>query len=455
MQTVFLFINHHSHIADLLNTRYIEYLSGKYKVHVFVPDRPGAASLKERRYFKNSNIEYHAIELRHSLWWRRFKLLRVPTIRQFDSVTKMQDEYKRKKHTDWRRSALRFFSFLAPWIFTTGFYTRLEGLIIPDEAFFRDAVKSFSPVLVITATPGFTPFEAWAVLLSKKHNIPSCAVNFSWDNLTAHARAIRKTDYLVCWNEINKREAINIHGYSPDKVFVSGPVRFDHYFSRQSGELSREEFLRSKGLDPEKKTILIATMSANNYAYHRELIDTLVSYRLAGRTAPVNIFVRVHPIDSFLNYQDLTEKNIPDFHIERAGTLIKEDINIGQKVQMNRDDFLNTKHTLMYTDIDINPFSTFSLESMVFDKPVINIGIKPEFRPALYYVHYKPITESKAVKVAMSYEDLLNHINHYLAHPEDGRAERKKIVSEYLAFTDGENYKRSVDFLERCIGSKI
>ena len=70
---------------------------------------------------------------------------------------------------------------------------------------------------------------------------------------------------------------------------------------------------------------------------------------------------------------------------------------------------------------------------------------------AYEFNHYKPIVESGAVRVAKTDEDLPKLINMYLKNPELDREGRKKIVAEYVVFTDGLSYKRSVDFLEKCL----
>jgi len=137
MKTVFLFIHHHSHIADLLNTDYIKYLSEKYKVVVFLPKREGKASLKENDYYKNKNITYIEQPLEEVRWWYRFKLLRGSCIRQFDFLLSTKINYKRTIEQDWRKRFLRKVSLFVPkFIFSTRFFTWLEGKLIPDADFF-------------------------------------------------------------------------------------------------------------------------------------------------------------------------------------------------------------------------------------------------------------------------------------------------------------------------------
>ncbi len=455
MKTVFLFIYHHSHIADLLHTNYIKYLSERYKVVVITPKRENSAALSKEKIFMGPNITYVELSLEHAKWWRRFKLLRASCVRQFDRLLSVQVNYKRTRIEDKRRILLRALSLMLPRFITSpSMFTWLETVIIPPSKIFNEYVKKYNPVLILTATPGFTHFESWAIILAKKAKIPTAAINFTWDNLTSNGKLIRKTDYLIVWNEIIKKEAQDYHSYLPQDVFVSGPIRFDNYFinTNTSEEITRDKFLKNKGLDPTRKTVLVATMSNNNYPHHKELVQSIVSFR--DKKPPgdrFNIFIRVHPIDNFHLYTDFAKADHKNLYIERAGEQIRPDSAIGQKVRMGEDDMLNLKHTLMYTDVCVNPFSTISLESMIFDKPVINIGLDPEYRPALSYVHYKPLLNKEAVKVAYTEKQLEDYINLYLTKPETDRENRKKIVQDFIGFTDGLSYKRNVDFLEEIL----
>lgn len=453
MKTVFLFIYHHSHIADLLHTNYIRYLSEHYKVVVITPKREDTAALSKEKIFTVPNLTYVELSLEHAKWWRRFKLLRASCVRQFDHLLSVQVNYKRTRIEDKRRIVLRTLSLMLPRFITSpSMFTWLETVIIPPSKIFDEYVKRYNPSIILTATPGFTHFESWAIILAKKAKLPTAAINFTWDNLTSNGKLIRKTDYLIVWNEIIKKEARDYHNYSPQNVFVSGSIRFDRYFTSLEGEVSREDFLVSKGLDPTHKTVLVATMSNNNYPHHKELVQSIISFR--DKKSPeerFNIFIRVHPIDNFEFYTNFAKAGHKDLYMERAGRQIRPDSAIGQKVRMEEEDMLNLKHTLMYTDICINPFSTISLESMIFDKPVINIGLDPKYRPALQYIHYKPLLDRESVKVAYTEEQLGDYINLYLNKPETDRRNRVKIVQDFIGFTDGLSYKRSVDFLEEIL----
>jgi len=257
---------------------------------------------------------------------------------------------------------------------------------------------------------------------------------------------------MILWNDIMREEATKYYHYDPRKVFVSGILRFDHYFRTEKGEKTREEFLGGKGLDPNLKTILIATIVPGHYSRQDELIRDAIEIREKSKEK-FNILVRVHPIDNYLKYSEFAPEKIKNFHMERAGTLIKEDTGIGQKIQMDKEDLLNVKYTLKYSDILVTPGSTISLEAMIFDKPVINPAMDPDHPEFLYLYHYRPIVLAESLRAPTTKEEFSYWIKTYLEKPETDRKNREKIVNRYVPFRDGLAYKRSVDFVKEIVDS--
>ena len=136
---------------------------------------------------------------------------------------------------------------------------------------------------------------------------------------------------------------------------------------------------------------------------------------------------------------------VPDLCVESAGR------SVGKVVEMSYQDLLNLKHSLKYSDLNINYASTISIEACIFDKPVINIGFIDRFKLAYEFNHYRPIYESGAVRLAKTDDELADLINIYLEKPVLDREARDGVVKKYIGFTDGLSYKRSVETLEKIL----
>lgn len=442
MKTIFLAIPHYVFISDLLRTRYIEYLSSKYRVIVLTPFLDDERA-KEEGYFVSSNINYVRYELEAPRFWGWMKELRVSCVNEFDNLTYIKSWYKRPNYTDSKkRRLLRAISLPLKRFLTADRFTRWELRLAPNPRKLKALFDEYKPELVLTATPGLNPWEAAIVNGARRKGLATAAVNFSWDNLTANAKHIRKTDYLIAWNDVIKKEATQIHKYSPEKVFVSGTLRFDPYFVGEEKPMSRDEFLKSKGLNPENKTIFHTTVT-KAYPFQKKYIRDLISLRDQKKIPYVNLFIRIHPRDVFENYKEFA--GVPDLYIEKAGR------NVDGQTEMNYQDLLNLKNSLEFTDLNINYASTISIEACIFDKPIINIGFIDRFALAYDFDHYRPILESGAVRLAKTDEDLPELINAYLDNPKLDSENRNQIVKDYVKFTDGLSYKRSVDYLQKLI----
>jgi hypothetical protein len=446
MKTVFLFIPQSAFLSDLLRTRYTEYLASKYRVTIFTPVIDQETARREN-YYQNQNIEYIKWEDPNKNILNRFKYLRPLLIRKFDRLITVRQTAGINTQSKSRRVRLiKLIARLFSKILTPKFFTALEKRLIKIPPEIRRRIQKDRPSLIITATPGFNYYDGSAILLGKRCKIPTLAANFSWDNLTSESHMMRHPDYLLTWNEVAKKEALELHGYPADRVFTTGIMRFDHYFSNSPRELTREEFLRSKNLNPALKTILFTTVSPIFHYQHKHL-RSLMELREKKFIPYTNIFIRIHPFDEYSLYQQYS--GLKDVRVEKAGKEFKT-ADGEPRIEMNRDDLINLKNTLRYTDLNINLASTISLEASIFDKPIINF-VEPGKEYIYELHHYKPLVEMGAVRLARNAEEYQTLIVDYLNNPRLDSEQRKALVDKYVPLRDGLAYKRAVDYLDKLI----
>ncbi len=452
MKTVFLFLKNPLFISDLLRTGYIQYLTSKYRAVVFTSSI--SESSEGRRYFSGPNIEYLPWRLQNPKLAATFKRLRSAALHELDDLTGVSVYYQSQAFLrDKRARLLRALSYpFSPWL-TIDTLTKLESALTRRSPLFETYLARYRPALVMTATPGIQVFDAEAIILAQKAGIPTLATNFSWDNLTGFkAVRIRKPDYLFVWNELVREAAVNLHRFPESRVLVTGSARFDRYFTNKIALPSRKEFLRGKGLGPDQPTILFATVGAKAESFEKDYIRAILDWR--KREFPqLNLLIRLHPFDKLERYAEFL--NLPAVRVEAAGkpVLVR---NTGRtQIEMDDEDFMNLKATLLYSDVNINYKSTISLESCLFGKPVINfIDPTRPFQNKYYYEeasYYRPLVKFGAVRVAHDLKGLLETIKEYLKHPELDRENRERVAQLYIPYRDGLSYKRAVDFIERII----
>ncbi|MBI2024682.1 MAG: CDP-glycerol glycerophosphotransferase family protein [Candidatus Harrisonbacteria bacterium] len=442
MKTIFLFVPP-SLISDLLRTPYLKHAAEKFRVIVFT--RTVDQETGEREYLKSPNVIYHRWKTHNSKLLGRFKFFRIDGIHQFNYLRGVAQYYQKNIFLSDRRARLiRFLTRPFGKILTTDFFTTVEKFLIKVPREFRDAVKKYQPSAVAVSTPGMTVFEAEAILMAKRLGVPTAAVNFNWDNLTLQkAHLMRRCDFLLVWNDIIKEQAIKIHKYHPNKVMATGVMRFDHYFQKGKEEISRDEFLKTKGLNPNLKTILIITES-KNYSFQLKWFRKLFELRERGSIPYANVFIRIHPHDTPEAYKEFS--GLPDVNVELAGQPM---VNQADRIEMRVSDLENQKLTIKHTDINFNYCSTMSLESMIFDKPVVIF-----YEPGHYdteKTHFKPILDVGSAKLVRSPEELALTIKQYLTNPGLDREKRKLVLDRYMPFRDGQSPKRSVEALAKIL----
>lgn len=451
MKTVFLFIPNYVYSSDLLYTHFISELSKRCKVVVF---SPVFYKTQSSAYYQSPNIVYIPWEVQYPSFWLRFnKTFRWSLLTEFDYLKYHKIREKTGINLNTKRSFLKFIAKLIPKPFkTANFFTALEQFLLPNSPLFKKYVREYQPDLVLTATPGLNGVEAEAILLAKKNGLRTAAINFSWDNLFNTSKQIRKPDYLICWNDPVKQAAHTVHRYADDRVFISGIMRFDHHITadfKTKNKSGRAEFLKTKSLDPNLKTILFTTVPPQIYPFQTNFLSELIRLRDTNALGEnFNIHVRLHPRDEIAHYENF--RNIKNVHIENAGD-VKNPVEGGlHKVEMNEVDLDNLRKTLRYTDLAINFRSSLTLETCLYDIPTINLAYHGY---ELYYQmeFYIPVLKAGAVRVVHEEKEFIQAAKAYLKNPTLDSEKRRAIAKEYVPFQDGLSYQRNVDFLEKIL----
>jgi hypothetical protein len=120
----------------------------------------------------------------------------------------------------------------------------------------------------------------------------------SWDHLSSKAIIRAVPDRLLVWNEIQKREAVEMHGVPADRVTVTGAQCYDQWFNRAPSR-RRESFASRVGLRSDRPFILYLCSSLfRGTASEAQFVDDWVA-AVRGSTDPrlkdIGILIRPHP----------------------------------------------------------------------------------------------------------------------------------------------------------------
>jgi hypothetical protein len=172
-----------------------------------------------------------------------------------------------------------------------------DSLIPPNGpmlAFLRD--QGLDAAVAITRV-NFGGNEVGVVRAAQAADLPVGLIVWSWDNLSSKGLLHEQPDRLFVWNELQAREAVELHGIDPSTIEVTGAPRFDDFFALEP-TASRAELLAADGLDPDRRTILYLGSSGFVTKSEPEFIERWVeTLRSSGHPAlrEANVLVRPHP----------------------------------------------------------------------------------------------------------------------------------------------------------------
>lgn len=183
--------------------------------------------------------------------------------------------------------------------------------------------------------------------------------DYSIDNLRTKTSSIGCPipTYLLVFGEFYRKLLVETFSYPSDRVITVGNPAYESV-QTEIMDSRRQKILLDVGLDPSKKTVLVAT-SGHQAKYGRGDYDVLIvkalSESLAQMGSDIQVLVKVHPIEDATEYLKIVkEKNAPNL------TVIVE---------------YPIQQLIAICDVFISVLSTTIFEAMVMNKPVIIVEI--------------------------------------------------------------------------------
>ena len=95
---------------------------------------------------------------------------------------------------------------------------------------------------VLFPSSAFEPAIVDLTNIGKELQIPTLCLIDNWDNLTSKTVFWAKPDHLGVWGKQAFRQALEVHGFSPEQVHPIGTPRFENYFTKPSDDENRGQY---------------------------------------------------------------------------------------------------------------------------------------------------------------------------------------------------------------------
>jgi len=255
------------------------------------------------------------------------------------------------------------------WRVTRGALTRFERLMPASDTMIEYLRHHAPDVVVLTALTYSRSQQLDVLKAARALGLPVAAAIMSWDHLSSKALIHLQPDQVIVWNDVQRDEAVSMHGLPASRIVATGAQCYDQWFTR-APERSRDEFCRAMGLRADRPFVLWvhSALSPTPEPPEPQLV---VRWIEALRAHPdpqlrqAGVLVRPHPerLKEWAGI-DLTRFDNVAFHganpIDRA----------------SRDDYFDS---LYHSAAVVGLVTSAFLEAAVVGRPVLTFML-PEYR---------------------------------------------------------------------------
>jgi hypothetical protein len=300
---------------------------------------------------------------------------------------------------------------------------RLEEAIPPsrDVNAFLQRVKP--DLVVATGTIRWVSSEIEILKSARALGIPTGIFVTSWDNLTNKGSLKFVPDRLFVWNDVQGRDAVELHGIPADRVRSTGAHVFDEWFERRPS-VSRDDFVARVGLEPGEPYV-VYLCSSRNIARPTE-VEFVQSWLAALRASPdqrlrrVGVLVRPHP-----NASEQWE----GVELEEANATVWPRKGVHPVAAEARSDFVAT---LAYSAAVVGINTTAMIEAAILGRPVLTVRV-PSFRQeGTLHFHYLLAENGGFLHVADDLEGHLRQLGDVLDEDQEGAVRRRQFIESFV-----------------------
>ncbi len=251
----------------------------------------------------------------------------------------------------------------------TGFFQNLEKCF-PVNAACLQALQEQKPDLFL-ATPlvDLNSEQLDWLKAAQSLGIKTCLCVHSWDNLTNKGLIQIIPDRVILWNEIQKKEAIELHHIPSEKISVTGAQCFDRWFEMKPSP--KDQMVRKLGKDFNEPYLLYLCSSSFIAPDEPRFIEKWIAYlREQGPVALKDrlIVIRPHP-------QNMTPWQRTDLS-RFASVVVFPRTGANPIDPETRQDYFDT---LYYSAAVIGMNTTAMIEAGILQKPVLTV-LAEEFK---------------------------------------------------------------------------
>lgn len=279
---------------------------------------------------------------------------------------------------------------------------------IPRSAEIDGYLREQRPDLLLVTPLVSEPTQADYVRSAAALGIRCGLAVASWDNLTNKGLIREMPERLYVWNEIQRREAAELHGVSPEHVVVTGAHTFDQWFGRQPSR-GADEFRASCGLPAGRPFLLYLCSSRFVAKSEPPFVERWIRELRAHhdeRLRESAVLVRPHP-KSGHRWRKVDLSHLP-------GVVIWPPTGASTTTEEAKNDYFDSMHHCMGV-VGLN--TSGLIEATIVGRPVFTV-LLPEFQwgqEGTLHFHYLKRENGGPLIAARTFADHFEQISRTLS----------------------------------------
>jgi hypothetical protein len=302
---------------------------------------------------------------------------------------------------------------------------RLEQAIPTSDAIDRYIREQAPDVVLLTPAVKVASSQVEFLKSARRLGIPAGIAVASWDNLTNKGLLKFAPERVFVWNEVQRREAVELHGVPEERVVATGAQLFDDWFERLPSR-ARDQFVREIGLDPSEPYVVYVCSSPFVTNHSDDEVDFVMSWidalRSSGdeRLRRLGVVVRPHPVGNLWRRVDLTRfENATVWPVSPKRPI----------ADAARADFFDS---LAHSAAAVGLNTTAMIEAAIIGKSVLTI-LAPEFaQESTLHFHYLLEENGGFLHAASSLEEHLAQLHRVLAEDAGEVERRRRFVESFV-----------------------
>jgi hypothetical protein len=305
------------------------------------------------------------------------------------------------------------------------------------QEIFNELFDEFKPEKVFS-TDIQNEVDVAMLIEAQRKGIEAIGMVRSWDNLTSKGLIRIIPDKLLVWNDLIKKEAIDIHGIPENIIRTVGIPHYDAYTKYDFTK--RDEFYKKIGADLNKKIVTVIPIG-DRYLRDNTVDRDVVDFLDKNLSMNYEILVRMPPGDYVRKLENEPTNFKRKVLYDRAQSTTE---NVKHTELFGGDDEHFAK-IMYFSEVVISGPSTAVIDSVYINRPVILFGFdgyeKREYLDSICryydYDNFKPVLDSGGAKLAKTKEEFGEYLDVYIKDTKIDHENRRKLASIEVQYMDG------------------